>query len=361
MPMPNPYFRRCMAGRIWSATLCLAVFSMCNCLSAAGPAKADRSSVDESRIQAAFAIQNGLDFIAASQTAPGGFITDCWRSDGAEQRTQVDAIFSAAQVLYSLSFVPDSASAHGTEERAAGYLLAQQRFGGVWAYYGQGTEIDISPDVDDTSVSWAALQRAGATISPVVLEILRGSRNERGLFNTWIGDPAKWINIDSRDIDTVVNLNALLVFGLMHEKIDSVCKFELEQINNDGFRRGTVYYSSPLMFAHAFSRAYREGDVTCLQSAVPKIREAVLSMQNKDGSWGNDLETAFGAVTLLNLGYHGEALERAIKAILARQSSDGGWALAPAYRGAVAPLNYGSRAVTTAVCIEALAKYRAQK
>jgi hypothetical protein len=347
--MRNPYLRPGMGRQLWIAIFLLSPIVDC------------RSSLDESRIQAAFAIQTGLDFIAANQTAPGGFITDCWRSDGAEQRTQVDAIFSAAQVLYSLSFVPDSASAHGTEERAASYLLAQQRSGGAWSYYGHGTEIDISPDVDDTSVSWAALQRAGATIPPAALDPVRASRNERGLFNTWIGDPAKWINIDSRDIDTVVNLNALLLFGLMHEKIDSVCKFELDQVESDAFRRGTVYYSSPLMFAHAFSRAFREGNVDCLKNAVPKIRDSVLALQNKDGSWGNDLETAFGALALLNLGYRGKELERAIKIILARQSSDGGWALAPAYRGAVAPLNYGSRAVTTAVCIEALAKYRAQK
>lgn len=298
--------------------------------------------------------------MAGIQTATGGFITDCWRSDGNEQRTQVDAIFTPAQVLYSLSFLPDSASARGTQERAARYLVAQQKSPGVWPYYGQGTDIVISPDVDDTSVSWAALQKLGVAIPPAALDALRASRNERGLFNTWIGDPARWVNIDSRDVDTVVNLNALLLFGLAHEKIDNVCKFELEQVDSDAFRRGTVYYSSPLMFAHAFSRAYREGNVACLESAVPKIRDAVLALQKQDGSWGNDLETAFGAVTLLNLQYRGEALDRAIKTILARQAADGGWDLAPAYRGAVAPLNYGSRAVTTAICIEALAKYRAQ-
>ena len=239
--------------------------------------------------------------------------------------------------------------------------MAQQKTSGVWSYYGQGTDIVISPDVDDTSVSWAALKRLDVPIPSAALDALRNSRNEKGLFNTWIGNPSRWVNIDSRDIDTVVNLNALLVFGLAHEKIDSVCKFELEQIANDSFRRGTVYYRSPLMFAHAFSRAYREGDVSCLQDGVVKIRDAVLALQNKDGSWGNDLETAFGAVTLLNLGYRGGALERAIKRILDRQSADGGWALAPAYRGAVAPLNYGARSVTTAVCIEALAKYLAQQ
>ncbi len=115
------------------------------------------------------------------------------------------------------------------------------------------------------------------------------------------------------------------------------------------------------MFAHAFSRAYREGGVTCLKNGTTKIRDATLSLQNKDGSWGNDLETAFGALTLLNLDYRGEGLERAIKVLLARQSADGGWALAPAYRGAVMPLNYGARSLTTAVAIEVLAKYSAQQ
>jgi hypothetical protein len=63
----------------------------------------------------------------------------------------------------------------------------------------------------------------------------------------------------------------------------------------------------------------------------------------------------------LNLDYRGEALDRAIKVLLERQSNnDGGWALAPAYRGAVQPLNYGARALTTAVVVEVLAKYSAQ-
>jgi hypothetical protein len=115
------------------------------------------------------------------------------------------------------------------------------------------------------------------------------------------------------------------------------------------------------MFAHAFSRAYREGNVKCLEPGTGRLRDTIVSLQNQDGSWGDDLETAFGALTLLNLDYRGPALDRAIKALLARQSSEGGWALAPAYRGAVQPLNYGARALTTAVVIEVLAKYSAQQ
>jgi hypothetical protein len=320
-----------------------------------------RSSIDALRVQCAFAMQNGLDFVAASQTSTGGFVTDCWQVDAPQQQTPVDAVFTASQVLYSLSFCRDSTSAHGTEERAANYLAAQRESPGVWHYYGSATPLKISADVDDTSVAWAALQRLEVSIPPAALDTIRASRNENGLFTTWVGPPSSWVNIDSRDIDTVVNLNALLLFGLVHENVDSVCKYVLAQIEKDNFRRGTVYYRSPLMFAHAFSRAYREGNVECLEPGIGKIRDTILSMQNPDGSWGDDLETAFGALALLNFDYRGDALDRAIKVLLARQSADGGWALAPAYRGAVQPLNYGARALTTAVAIEVLAKYSAQK
>jgi hypothetical protein len=328
-----------------------------DCLSAVALAKADRSSIDELRVRCGFATQNGLDFVAASQTESGGFVTECWHVDAPEQKTPVDAVFTASQILYSLSFCRDSASAQGTEERAAKYLAAQRESPGVWHYYGSGTDIKISPDVDDTSVAWAALHRLEVPIPPAALDAVRASRDKNGLFTTWVGPSSGWVNIDSRDIDTVVNINALLFFGLAHENVYTVCKYVLAQIENGNFQRGTVYYRSPLMFAHAFSRAYREGDVQSLQDGVAKIRDAVLSLQNPDGSWGNDLETAFGALTLLNLNYRGDALDRAIKVILARQSSDGGWDLAPAYRGAVQPLNYGSRALTTAVVIEVLTKY----
>ena len=344
---PAPNSRR-MRRTIWMVLLFAAFAS-------------GRSAVDERRIQCAFAIQNGLDFVASSQTPTGGFITDCWHVDAPDQKTPVDAVFTASQVLYSLSFCRDSTSARGTEQRAAKYLATQQEAPGVWHYYGTAMSMKISPDVDDTSVAWAALQRLEVSVPPAALDAVRASRDQNGLFTTWIGPPANWVNIDSRDIDTVVNINALLLFGLAHENVDAVCKYVVAQVENDNFRRGTVYYRSPLMFTHAFSRAYHEGNVKCLESAVGKLCDTVLSLQKSDGSWDNDLETAFGALTLLNLDYRGDALDRAIKVLLARQSSDGGWELAPAYRGAVQPLNYGSRALTTAVVIEALAKYSAKQ
>ena len=76
----------------------------------------------------------------------------------------------------------------------------------------------------------------------------------------------------------------------------------------------------------------------------------------KQGS-DTDFETALGTLTLLNLGERGDAVERGLKVILARQTADGGWALAPAYSGDFGRRQYGSCAVTTAVCVEAMARY----
>ena len=240
------------------------------------PVSISRSAIDELRVQCAFAIQNGLDFVAASQTATGGFVTECWHVDAPQQKTPVDALFTASQILYSLSFCRDSASARGTEERAAKYLVTQRESPGVWHYYGSGTDIKISPDVDDTSVAWAALHRLEIPIPPAALDAVRSSRDKNGLFTTWVGSPSGWVNIDSRDIDTVVNINALLLFGLAHEDVDPVCRYVRAEIDNNHFQRGTVYYRSPLMFTHAFSRAYREGNVACLGPAAGQIRAATL-------------------------------------------------------------------------------------
>jgi len=262
----------------------------------------------------------------ASQTAPGGFITDLLAIGRNEQRTQVDAIFTAAQSFTRCRsvLIGERARNSGTRGEIFDGAAKDAR---CWSYYGQGTDIVISPDVDDTSVSWRRCN-VSSKDSPAALDAVRASRNERGLLRPGSAiHPAGSIST-ARNIDTVVNLNALLLFGLVHEKIDSVCKFEIEQVESADSSRHRLLFVA-LMFAHAFSRAYREGDVTCCKARSRNPRGCV-SMQNKDGSWGNDLET-HSARDALNLGYHGEALERAIKAILAANSSDavGRWA---AYR-----------------------------
>ena len=62
-----------------------------------------RSSVDELRIQAAFAIQDGLDFVAASQTPTGGFVTDSWHVDNPKE---IEPIKSMSEFYVDASGAP---------------------------------------------------------------------------------------------------------------------------------------------------------------------------------------------------------------------------------------------------------------
>jgi Prenyltransferase and squalene oxidase repeat len=339
-----------MLRRFSIALFCLPIFLGSGC----------RSSVNDLRIQSAFAIQNGLDFVAASQTPTGGFVTDSWKVDNPNDIEPVDATFTASQILFSLSFCADSAIARGTCNRAVAYLLAQQQVNGLFPYYGKATPRAISPDVDDTSLAWSSMKRLGQNIPRETLNAVRANMSESGALNTWIGERSKMVAVDTGELDAVVNSNALLLFGSAGETIESVCKFVLASAESGKFREGSPYYESPEAFTHAFSRAYADGGARCLVEATAKVLAATLAMQKPDGSWGDDLETASGVVTLLNLGYRGEALERGIRCILARQNADGGWALTTVYRGIGVPMRYGARAVTTAVCVEALVKYRAQ-
>lgn len=318
-----------------------------------------QSLATELEARCAEAQKKGIGYLAANQRETGGFATYEWRERNPDKMRSLDTPFTVSQVLYSLTFCADNPTARGIRERAAAYLIREREGPGIWRYRGRADK--VPPDVDDTSMSWAALKRDGQSIAPEALDALRAGRNEAGLFNTWLGDPSTWAHIDSRDIDPVVNLNALLLFGLAGESIDSVCSYMVAQVDSDEYRRGSIYYPSHRAFTNALARAYGDGGVSCLKKTVPKIREATLSLQESDGGWGNDYETALALLTLVNLGERGVAVEKAVNLILSRQQLDGAWAFATTYSGAPRDggnrYMYGARAVTTALCLEALAKY----
>ena len=312
-----------------------------------------RSFAGELEARCAEAQKKGIDFLAATQRVMGGFASYEWVTLRPDKRHATEAPFTVSQVVYSLSFCADDSTARIVCERAAGWLAREKEVPGVWRYHGKGDK--LPPDADDTAMAWVALRREGYSISPEALDAVRVSRNEARLFNTWMGDPSA--RVDSRETDAVVNLNALLLFSLVHENFDAVCAYLLKQVESDAFCGGSIYYPSLWAFTYAFSRAYADGGVGCLKAAVPKIREKTLSLQKSDGGWGSDYETVLALLTLLNLGERGPAIAKAVKFLAARQMSDGGWVLEAAYTGADRSMSYGSRAVTTSLCVEAFAKY----
>lgn len=320
-----------------------------------------QSCTNELARASAKAEKEGIEFLAANQKDSGGFDTYEWRELYPDKKRIINSPFAVSQISLSLTACGNDPVARRIRERAAAYLIEEKNEPGIWRH--QGKRDRVPPDVEDTALAWLALKRMGETIPPEPVAIVRASRNEAGLFNTWIGERSTWAHIDSVDIDNVININTLWFLQENGEKMDNVCDYVSKLVENGEFQRGSLYYPSPWAFTYALSRA-RAGNVQCLDKAASKIREITLSHQQGDGGWGDDYETALALLTLLNLKEKGDRVERAIKFLVSRQDSDGGWKSYAIYTGAprmgAGRFVYGSRPYVTALCVEALAKYRPQ-
>lgn len=98
------------------------------------------------------------------------------------------------------------------------------------------------------------------------------------------------------------------------------------------------------------------------EDIIDDIKKYLLETQNSDGGWRNDLDTALATISLINLGYDAEPLNRAIGYILNNQNKNGSWNIHFMYiqpGDSIKPTNYfGSQELTTSFSLEALIKYK---
>lgn len=218
--------------------------------------------------------------------------------------------------------------------RAIGFVLDSRRKDQTWEY---APDFGIPADSDDTACSLAVLARYDKNLVKASdVDLLRSFwRSDGGPFQTWKAS-GYWSNRD-RD-DAVVNCNILLALKeLGSQPTDDEKEAVYRLINNN--RNGTRYYCSPLTIGYAAQRAGL--DIDTLPSQVtnrPKSKRLVLPM----AQWLSIFQQ-WDADMVAN--------------ILAAQSHDGHW-LAENWFRAVGkpPPVWGSPAISTALCIEALHK-----
>lgn len=246
-------------------------------------------------------------------------------------------------------------------DRACQYLVKAMTPDGVW-YWADPVLLKQWlahwPDADDSACCSHALLAMG--ISPPELarnqQLLLGHRDPRGAFLSWLDHGAR---PQGNDVDTVVNANVLLYLGETPETWPAIEHLNHVIASNAEYH-SYWYYLDHLTLYYAMSRAWHAG-VTGLAPSRPALIERTLQRRAADGSFGSDLQTALAITTLINCGARSE-IGPAVEVLAGRQQPDGGWTAEALYAAQRPPFPgififwCGSVALTTALCLEAIAR-----
>ncbi|MBV8883271.1 MAG: hypothetical protein JO235_04630 [Chroococcidiopsidaceae cyanobacterium CP_BM_RX_35] len=316
------------------------------------------------------AISKALNFLAQNQLPYGEFKTYFFTDKGMADNCVFDSSpFATALILYCLSFLEEP-KVKDITQKAVQFLVEEKEIPGLWRYWSSRNPKHkrLPPDSDAIACIAYVLKQY---YSPLLYSFLFGSnkkillntKNEQGLFYTWILPPGH-----KNDVDSVVNANVLFYLGEC-EETKAVCDY-LNHLVLRNLEKGSYpYYLSDLCLYYFMSRAYFHGALT-LNKAKDAVLNKTILLQQEDGSFGDELSTALAVCTLLNYQYSDDAaLERAIQSIVERQQEDGAWSKIAMWTGYFWTGGagetgdwlagyWGAQELTTAFCVEALVKYQ---
>lgn len=330
----------------------------------------NNSSIAVNKNKIYVAISKTLNFLAQNQLPYGEFKTYLSTDEKMADNCVFDSSpFVTALILYCISFVEEPKVKEITQ-KAVQFLVEEKETPCLWRFWSSrnSKHKKLPLDLDDTACVAYVLKQY---YSPLLYSFLFGfnktillnNRNEYGLFHTWIIPPGY-----KNDVDSAVNANVLFYLGEC-EETKAVCDYLNYLVLGDREKGSYPYYLSDLCLYYFMSRAYFHGAFS-LKEAKDAVSNKTISLQQEDGSFGDELSTALAVCTLLNYQYSDETtLDRAIQSIVEHQREDGAWskiAMVTGYfwTGGAGETGdwlagyWGSEELTTALCVEALAKYQ---
>ena len=287
--------------------------------------------------------------------------------------------FATSLILYSLSFLTHENYKNKVKtiiDKGVQFLVQEMELGGLWRYWSSKNDKHtmIPPDLDDICCISYVLKMNNIPV-PKNTDVILDNRNQEELFYTWIlprsiksltlnlitfgkslsHSEKLWQQTEKDDICCVVNANVLLYLGETPQTQKSL-EYLIDVVLVGNEEEYSAFYSNKLSFYYMLSRAYFNG-VTSLGVVKIPIVTKVLNLQQTDGSFGDELLTALAICTLLNFNHVVPNLEKAIEFLLKTQKVDGSWQRIPMYGGQLGKNFFGSEALTTGFCVEALARY----
>jgi hypothetical protein len=306
------------------------------------------------------AIRQGIAYLGSCQEADGGFASLSARDERFSEGVYTfRTVFSTALILQCLNaLTDDDAELKAVREGCARYLVKERGPHGAWNYWASETPekrtMPYPDDLDDTFCAAAALCQYDPGLVPpeelakLVTLLTVQEVEEGGPYRTWIVGPdaePEW-----QDVDIAVNANIGYFLHLQDVSLPRLNRYLADHIRNSSF--ASPYYPSRYPIVYFLSRF-------CPATQQRIVRDAVQSWQ-RDGRWGNPLDTALAVSTLLHCGAEPGTVETAITYV--RDSVQAGCPPCPLYTGVNPerdrPYVAGSAAITTAFCVLALHAFR---
>jgi hypothetical protein len=258
--------------------------------------------------------------------------------------------FTPALILGALGAVPEAADIRSP---IADWLLAQHSAGWSFNYWARTSKeyatMAYPDDLDDTFCALTSLYLhdpssiTAEALGSIVRLLIATEQTVGGPYRTWLTTPdsdAVW-----RDVDLAVNSNIAYFLRLVAKPLPNLTAY-LETAITEG-NLASPYYPGAAPILYYLARAYRGPQEQLLASCIRK--QPVTTA----------LHTALIVSSLLELGHNAE-LGPAVAKLRSWQLADGSWpaeayCIDPARRGTT--FYHGSRALTTALAVEALARY----
>ena len=356
-----------------------------------GPARAAGGRRDESAAAqrpgdgGILPVRAAVEFLERSQLPSGQFPVERTRRHRPGWPVEEDhSPFVTAHVLHSLGFLPRQTVAEMTA-RGVAYFLREMDGHGLWRYWNKGSVQSGRPahpfipaDVDDMACISAILVREGVPF-PDNRRLMVRNRDRLGRFYTYqllravpSLDPIYWwamvrdLTIGrwlvfwrsqfSRydDVSGVVNANVVWYLGDRPETRPAI-DWLIDVVKSGAEADCDTFYHDPFALWHAIGRAYLAG-VTRFEVVREMIAARIEAYLLPNGSIAAPaMHVAMAMSALLNLGVDSPFLGAGKAWLEGQQAADGGWDASPMYFGGRLEQNsWGSRALTTGLCVEAI-------
>ena len=306
--------------------------------------------------------ENSIDFLDRSQSRNGSFssYTSIY-SDNLDGAYLCESVFSTALVILCLSTLNETPVIKKIKRKAIYFLLTQKTEHWTFNYWDRRSKdylkMPYPDDLDDTSCALAAMYSYnnklidGDVMAKFVTILTHLEIKEGGPYKSWITNPESekvW-----HDVDLAVNANIAYFLSMLDVRLDGLNELIDNAILKEGYT--SPYYTSPYPIIYFISRSYT-GEFG------NKIVNYLLGKKNSAGNWGNPLFSALSLTSLANLGHSIKDEAKCVEYIISK-SDNGALPFQTFYLG-INPNgdeykhHSGSEALSTAICLEAMEKYK---